>query len=75
MKRSSFSSLQARLLMLVCLALAPALGLIIYTSYEARRIETMEIEAETFHSVQLLSGLMEQKVELRQPVQEVGFRY
>lgn len=58
-----FSSLRARLSLLVFLALAPALGLIIHSSYEQRRIETRKVETDAFLSVKLLSGLMAQKVE------------
>lgn len=45
MKHISFSSLRARLLLLVLLAIVPALGLILYTASEQRRGAATEVQA------------------------------
>ena len=53
MTRLSFSSLRVRLLLLVLLAVAPALGMILYTAREQRRLATLQVQ----HNMLQLSRL------------------
>jgi PAS domain S-box-containing protein len=46
MRRLSFSSLRVRLLLLVLLAVVPALGLILYTASEQRRLAAGEVQEQ-----------------------------
>ena len=46
MARFSFSSLRARLLLLVLLAVVPALGLTLYTGLEQRRLAAVEAQED-----------------------------
>ncbi len=56
MRRFSFSSLRVRLLLLVLLAVVPALGLIIYTGAETRRTASMEAQANALRLAQSVSS-------------------
>jgi len=52
----SFSGLRVRLILLVLLAVIPALGLIIYTGLEMRRTASMEAQANALRLVQSVSS-------------------
>jgi len=56
MKRFSFSSLRARLLLLVFFAIIPALGLTLYTGAEMRRAASVEAEANSVRLAQSVSS-------------------
>ncbi len=56
MTRFSFSSLRVRLLLLVLLAVVPALGLIIYAGTEMRRTASMEAQANALRLAQSVSS-------------------
>jgi signal transduction histidine kinase/ActR/RegA family two-component response regulator/HAMP domain-containing protein len=51
MLRFSFSSLRVRLLLLVLLAVIPALGLILYTGFEQRRLAAGDVKARALRLV------------------------
>lgn len=51
MRRLSFSSLRARLLLLVLLAALPALGLILYTDLEQRRLAATQAQEDALGDV------------------------
>ncbi|MPZ76893.1 MAG: hypothetical protein GEU77_10230, partial [Deltaproteobacteria bacterium] len=63
MTRLSFSSLRVRLLLLVLLAIIPALGLILYTAAEQRRLAAVDVEANALRLARVASGDEEQLVE------------
>ncbi len=56
MTRFSFSSLRVRLLLLVLLAVIPALGLILYTAAEMRRTASKEAQANALRLAQSVSS-------------------
>src|SRR3989304_1897478 len=56
MGRFSFSSLRVRLILLVLLAVIPALGLILYTGLEQRRLATEEIRETALRLARLVSN-------------------
>lgn len=56
MTRFSFSSLRARLLLLVLLAVIPALGLILYTAAEQRRAAAGEAQANALRLARSVSS-------------------
>lgn len=63
MKRFSFSSLRSRLILLVLLAMVPALGLELYTTSEQRRLEIKQVQSETKVLTQLAASDQEQLIE------------
>ncbi len=63
MKRFSFSSLRSRLILLVLLAMVPALGLELYTASEQRRLEIKQVQSETKVLTQLAASDQEQLIE------------
>lgn len=54
--RLSFSSLRVRLLLLVLLAVAPALGLMVYTTVKWRHHEAAEVQADALRMARLVSA-------------------
>lgn len=57
------SSLRTRLVLLVLLAVVPALGLILYTAAEQRRSATLEVQENTLRLVRLAANNQKQVVE------------
>ncbi len=57
------SSLRTRLVLLVLLAVVPALGLILYTASEQRRTATLEVEQNTLRLARLAANNQKQVVE------------
>ena len=62
MGKPAFSSLRARLLILVCLAVIPALGLILYTAAEQRRVAAEEAQADAQWVAQLIASDQERLI-------------
>jgi len=58
-----FASLRVRLMLLVLLALLPALGLIIYTALEQRRLGIQAAEDETLRMVRLAATTQDQLID------------
>jgi signal transduction histidine kinase len=58
-----FASLRVRLMLLVLLALLPALGLIIYTALEQRRLGITAAEDETLRMVRLAATTQDQLID------------
>jgi len=63
MPRFSFSSLRLRLVLLVLLAVIPALGLMLYTNLEQRRLETVQAQADAQRLARLASTQQQQLIE------------
>ena len=63
MTRFSFSSLRVRLLLLVLLAVIPALGLIIYTGAEMRRTASTEAQANALRLAQSVASSQDDLIE------------
>jgi len=63
MPRFSFSSLRARLLLLVFLAVIPALGLIIYTAAEMRRSASGEAQTNALRLAQSVANSQDDLIE------------
>ncbi|MBI4489190.1 MAG: hypothetical protein HY694_08905, partial [Deltaproteobacteria bacterium] len=63
MTRFSFSSLRARLMLLVLLAVIPALGLVLYTAAEQRRSAAVEAQEGALRLARLASSDQEQFIE------------
>lgn len=63
MARFPFSSLRVRLLLLVLLAVLPALGLILYTAREERRQARLQAQAEALQLAQIVSADHERLIE------------
>lgn len=63
MKRLSFSSLRVRLLLLVLVALVPALGLILYTSSRLREVAAEDARDDSLHVVRTLATEHERIIE------------
>lgn len=61
--RNLFSSLRIRLILLVLLALVPALGLMFYTVYEDWRLATTRIQEDTLRLSKLAASNLEQAIE------------
>lgn len=59
----SFSSLRARLLLLVLLAVIPALGLILYTAAEQRRSAALEAQANALRLARSVSSSQDDLIE------------
>src|SRR3989304_4761393 len=62
MGKPAFSRLPARLLILVCLAVIPALGLILYTAAEQRRVAAEEAQADAQWVAQLIASDQERLI-------------
>jgi signal transduction histidine kinase len=62
MGRLAFSSLRARLLVLVCLAVIPALGLILYTAAEQRQLAAEDAQADAQYVAQLIAADQERLI-------------
>ncbi|MEM2126061.1 MAG: GAF domain-containing protein [Candidatus Methanosuratincola sp.] len=62
MGKLAFSSLRARLLILVCLAVIPALGLILYTAAEQRRVAAEDAQADAQWLAQLIASDQERLI-------------
>ena len=56
MRWFSFSSLRARLLLLVLLAVIPVLGLILYTDLEQRRLAADQAQGDALRFVRLAAA-------------------
>lgn len=65
------SSLRARLLILVILAIIPTLGLLVYTASEQRNQKEVEIRAETMRTAKLAANNIEQLLEGAHQILEV----
>ncbi len=65
------SSLRARLLILVILAIIPTLGLLVYTASEQRNQKEIEIRAETMRTAKLAANNIEQLLEGAHQILEV----
>jgi PAS domain S-box-containing protein len=63
MIRFSFSSLRVRLMLLVLLAVIPALVLVLYTASEDRRREKANVQQNTLQLTRLASGNQERLIE------------
>lgn len=63
MQRLSFSSLRLRLLLIVAVAIIPALGLMIYTASEQRRVAAIEVQETALRLARLASANQEQLIE------------
>jgi signal transduction histidine kinase len=62
MGRHAFSSLRARLLILVCLAVIPALGLILFTAADQRRVASEKAQTDAQWLVQLIAADQERLI-------------
>ena len=62
MLRLSFASLRARLLVLVLLAIVPALGLVLYTNFELRQMIVADAKEETLRLAQLAANDQEDSI-------------
>jgi HAMP domain-containing protein len=62
MGRQAFSSLRARLLILVCLAVIPALGLILFTAADQRQVASEKAQADAQWLVQLIAADQERLI-------------
>lgn len=62
MTRFSFASLRTRLLLLVLLAILPALGLILYTGLEQQRLAAAEVRREALRLTQLAASKHEELI-------------
>ena len=62
MTRFSFASLRTRLLLLVLLAILPALGLILYTGLEQRRLAAADVRREALRLTQLAASKHEELI-------------
>src|SRR5262249_12971954 len=56
MRRFSLSSLRARLLLVVLLAVLPALGLIVYTDLEQRRLSAAQAQSNALRLARLAAA-------------------
>ena len=63
MKRLSFSSLRARLLVLVLLAVVPALALILYTAAEQRRLATVDTQNDALRLTRLIAADQKRQID------------
>ena len=63
MRRFALSSLRVRLLVLVLIALAPALGLMLYTTSVHRRLATAEVRGDALQLVSLAASNLERVTE------------
>jgi len=63
MRGFSFSSLRARLLLLVLLAVIPALGLILYSAAEQRRLAALEAQANALQLARSVSSSHDDLIE------------
>jgi signal transduction histidine kinase len=63
MKGTFFSSLRARLILLVLLAVIPALGVICYVAQEQRRVVSVEAQQNALRLARLVSANQENSVE------------
>src|SRR6266508_2994119 len=64
MTRLTFSSLRFRLLLLVLLAIIPALGLMLWNAAEQRRAAALEAEASALRLAQIASINQERVIEV-----------
>lgn len=62
MRRFSFASLRVRLLLLVLLAVVPALGLTVYTNIELRRLAAVDVKAEAMRLVRIAARDQEDSI-------------
>lgn len=62
MLRFSFTSLRSRLLLLVLLAVIPALGLICYTNVELRRLAAADVQAQALRLVRMAANDQEDSI-------------
>ena len=65
MKRFYFASLRSRLIVLVFLAVLPALGLILFTASEERRAAAAEVQDDALRIARLASSAQERLIEAR----------
>src|SRR3990172_6057691 len=63
MRRFIPTSMRARLMLLVLLAIIPVLGLLLYISFEERRLATIDAQENALTLVQLLKADQERTVE------------
>ena len=63
MPRFSFSSLRLRLVFLVLLAVIPALGLMLYTNLEQRRLATVQAQEDAQRLARLAATQQQQLIE------------
>jgi serine phosphatase RsbU (regulator of sigma subunit) len=63
MKRFYFASLRSRLIVLVLLAVLPALGLILFTASEERRAAAAEVQDDALRIARLASSAQERLIE------------
>jgi len=63
MRKFSFSSLRVRLIILVLLAIIPALGLTLYTGLEQRQIATNQAKDEALRLAHFASSRQRQLIE------------
>jgi len=63
MRRFPFRSLRTRLLLLVLLAVVPALGLILYNAWEDRRLEVADVQEDALRLARLISADQERLIE------------
>lgn len=62
MRRISFASLRARLLLVVLLSVLPALGLILITAWEQRRLAVIEVQASALRLARLAASNQERSI-------------